>query len=153
MNEEIFEENIVDTINEDNDNTNMDNTFEEIETSSEVDEVDTVESILSLLEQRLLEDRLNEDEEDTLHSTTSSGVAAEDVPVNVQNVNEVDYTDLLVSIDSKLDTLLYTESGVLVNSSHGIYTPLNDYTLSELFMVFGLLGFGVYCLVSFIKNI
>jgi len=149
-NEEIFEENNIDTTNEDINSTELDNTESEVKTTNEDNEVDTVESILLLLEERLKEDR--EALQDEADLFTGSGYEVpEPTPLLIQSVEEqIDYTDLLIQLNDKTDYIASTLSEAVEPDT--LATPLNEYNLTNILLVCFLGLFGLSMLYKLIKD-
>lgn len=143
---EIFEEINIDTVDEIIDHTDMDNTEQEIEGSLSYSENELVSALLHLInEQKEVEDSL--DQEEILLDQEES----EPVPILVQSVDEsVDYTDLLISLNEKMDTISTTLSGVATPDT--LSTPLNEYNLTNILLVVLLALFGVSMFYKLIKD-
>lgn len=146
-NEEIIEEVIIDSVDEIIDYTDMDNTEQEIESSLSYSEDELVSALLHLInEQKDLEDSLDQEEEILLDQE-----GLEPVPLLVQSVDEsIDYTDLLISLNEKMDSISTTLSGVATPDT--LQTPLNEYNLTNILLVVLLALFGVSMLYKLIKD-
>lgn len=120
MNEEIIEEVVEDSIdntNENNDNIDLVDTSEENETVTSLDEDIIMDALLHVIETKQSE----------LQTESGSEVTPEVTPT-------VDYTDILTSIDARLDNI---ETVVCVTpaAEHDLETPLNDLNFSEVCLV------------------
>lgn len=120
MNEEIIEEVIEDSIDNSNEVVNdidMDSSVEEAETTTTLDEDIVVDALLHVIETRQSE----------LQTESGSEVTPEVTPI-------IDYTDILTSIDARLDNI-ETVVCVTPEAEHDLETPLNDLNFSEICLV------------------
>jgi len=147
-NENIYEETTVDTFNTSTDDNFLDNSVEETETLTKVDEVDVVDSVLHLLEERLKEDiEENKDEGEVLLSSSETEDLKSSEPILVTNDNEIDYTDLLSSIDSKLDTIIENQETLIeYNKPIDLTTTLDEMHFDTFVLISALVvAFGFAC--------
>lgn len=120
MNEESlqeFIENNIDSGNEIVNDIDMDSSFEESETDIALDEELVMDALLHVIEQKQSE----------LETVSGNNVTPEVTPT-------VDYTDILTSIDARLDNI-ETVVCVTPEPEHDLDTPLNDLNFSEVCLV------------------
>ena len=141
---EIFEEVYLDDTDEIVDGSELVDTVEEVESVPTYNQDDIVSALLYILnEQKSDEDSLDQEEE----FLSDQG---EDSPIVVQNVDTIDYTALLVSIDERLENV---ETLILDNSvPDSLDTPLNEYSLSNILLVLVLGVLAVSFMYSFVKD-
>lgn len=141
---EIIEEVIIDDSNEIINGSELVDSVEEVESLDSYSQDELISALLHLINEQKLEEDSSVQEEDFL------SVQEEDSPIAVQNVDAIDYTDLLVSINERLENV---ETLIIDNSvPDTLDTPLNEYSLSNilLVLVLGILFFMF--MYSFIKD-
>lgn len=120
MNEEIIEEVTEDRIDNSNEivnDSNMVDTSEENETVTPLDEDLVMDALLHVIESKQSE----------LQTVSGNEVTPEVTPT-------VDYTDILTSIDARLDNI-ETVVCVTPEAEHNLNTPLNELKFSEVCLV------------------
>lgn len=150
-NEDIILENDIDTIEQVSDIVELDNSDNKSEENVQSSEESSLESILLRIEELLKEDEeVMQDEEEVF--LTSSGVV-EPAPLMVTNSNEIDYTDILIQLNNNLYAIKYNQEQIIeTNKPHDIFTPLQEFSLSETILTVALIGFGLFAGVMVIKN-
>lgn len=141
---EIFEEINIDTVNENSDNTELVDSVEETQTAPEISQDELVDALLLLLNEQ--NNLVQEDNE-----LVNEEIDSEIVPVLVQSVNEdIDYSDLLNSINSRLESL--EQLTIEYNTPQSLDTPLNEYNIQNILLIGVLLLLGVSFGYTFIKD-
>lgn len=147
MENEIFEEVYIEDSDEVVNSDQLDNSIEEVESTDTYSQDELISALLSLMNDKAAEDSEEEFEEETFENSSPE-------PVLVQSVDEsIDYSSQLDSIiDELIGINSHIDNVVSVITPHDLFTPLNDYTLTETFLLFGVLlglfGFSA----SFISN-
>lgn len=142
MENEIFEEVLIEDDYQIVDNSVLVDSVEEVESVITYSQDELVSALLSLMNEQASQDE--EALEDDL--IVSEG---EDVPVLVSLDNGVDYTDLLLSLDFRLQNI---EDNLYVPEVQSIDTPLSEYQLTNVLLVSILFVSLIYIGYRFIKD-
>lgn len=138
---EIIEEVLVEDNNQIVNDTELDNSEQESEGLDSYSQDELISALLSLMNEQA-----SQDEEVADDLIVSEG---EDVPVLVSVDNGVDYTDLLLSLDSRLENI---EENLYVPEVQSIDTPLSEYQLTNVLLVSILFVSLIYIGYRFIKD-
>lgn len=138
---EIFEEVLIEDDNQIVDGSELDNPEQESESLDSYTQDELISALLSLMNEQA-----SQDEEAADDLIVSEG---EDFPVLVSLDNGVDYTDLLLSLDSRLENI---EENLYIPEVQSIDTPLAEYQLTNVLLVSILFVSLIYIGYRFIKD-
>lgn len=145
MDEEIIEEVGIDTNNENINNTDMDNSIEEIESDNAYSQDELVSALLQLLEDN--RENAEEDDDEVLENEIDSEIV---VPVLVQDANPIDYSDVLTEMNVRLYNI---ESTLSVEEEHNsLATPFAEYDLNSVLLVVVILVLFITLGYQFLKD-
>lgn len=138
---EIIEEVLIEDDNQIVDGSELDNPEQESESLDSYTQDELISALLSLMNEQA-----SQDEEAADDLIVSEG---EDFPVLVSLDNGVDYTDLLLSLDSRLENI---EENLYIPEVQSIDTPLAEYQLTNVLLVSILFVSLIYIGYRFIKD-
>lgn len=139
---EIIEEVLIEDDNQIVDGIELDYPEQESESLDSYSQDQLISALLSLINEQASQDEEAVDDD----LIVSEG---EDVPVLVSVDNGVDYSDLLLSLDSRLENI---EENLYVPEVQSIDTPLSEYQLTNVLLVSILFVSLVYIGYRFIKD-
>lgn len=139
---EIIEEVLIEDDNQIVDGIELDYPEQESESLDSYSQDQLISALLSLINEQASQDEeaVNDD------LIVSEG---EDVPVLVSVDNGVDYSDLLLSLDSRLENI---EENLYIPEVQSIDTPLAEYQLTNVLLVSILFVSLIYIGYRFIKD-
>lgn len=138
---EIIEEVLIEDDNQIVNGIELDNPEQESESLDSYSQDQLISALLSLINEQASQDEEAADDLIVLEG--------EDVPVLVSVDNCVDYSDLLLSLDSRLENI---EENLYVPEVQSIDTPLSEYQLTNVLLVSILFVSLVYIGYRFIKD-
>lgn len=139
---EIIEEVLIEDDNQIVDGIELDNPEQESESLDSYSQDQLISALLSLINEQASQDEEAVDDD----LIVSEG---EDVPVLVSVDNGVDYSDLLLSLDSRLENI---EENLYIPEVQSIDTPLAEYQLTNVLLVSILFVSLIYIGYRFIKD-
>lgn len=139
---EIIEEVLIEDDNQIVDGIELDNPEQESESLDSYSQDQLISALLSLINEQA-----SQDEEAVDYDLIVS--EGEDVPVLVSVDNGVDYSDLLLSLDSRLENI---EENLYIPEVQSIDTPLAEYQLTNVLLVSILFVSLIYIGYRFIKD-
>lgn len=139
---EIIEEVLIEDDNQIVDGIELDYPEQESESLDSYSQDQLISALLSLINEQASQDEEVVDDD----LIVSEG---EDVPVLVSVDNGVDYSDLLLSLDSRLENI---EENLYIPEVQSIDTPLAEYQLTNVLLVSILFVSLIYIGYRFIKD-
>lgn len=139
---EIIEEVLIEDDNQIFDGIELDYPEQESESLDSYSQDQLISALLSLINEQASQDEEAVDDD----LIVSEG---EDVPVLVSVDNGVDYSDLLLSLDSRLENI---EENLYIPEVQSIDTPLAEYQLTNVLLVSILFVSLIYIGYRFIKD-
>lgn len=139
---EIIEEVLIEDDNQIVDGIELDYPEQESESLDSYTQDELISALLSLINEQASQDEEAVDDD----LIVSEG---EDVPVLVSVDNGVDYSDLLLSLDSRLENI---EENLYIPEVQSIDTPLAEYQLTNVLLVSILFVSLIYIGYRFIKD-
>lgn len=139
---EIIEEVLIEDDNQIVDGIELDYPEQESESLDSYSQDQLISALLSLINEQASQDEEAVDD-DLIVSE------CEDVPVLVSVDNGVDYSDLLLSLDSRLENI---EENLYIPEVQSIDTPLAEYQLTNVLLVSILFVSLIYIGYRFIKD-
>lgn len=139
---EIIEEVLIEDDNQIVDGIELDYPEQESESLDSYSQDQLISALLSLINEQA-----SQDEEAVYDDLIVS--ECEDVPVLVSVDNGVDYSDLLLSLDSRLENI---EENLYIPEVQSIDTPLAEYQLTNVLLVSILFVSLIYIGYRFIKD-
>lgn len=139
---EIIEEVLIEDDNQIVDGIELDYPEQESESLDSYSQDQLISALLSLINEQASQDEEAVDDD----LIVSEG---EDVPVLVSVDNCVDYSDLLLSLDSRLENI---EENLYIPEVQSIDTPLAEYQLTNVLLVSILFVSLIYIGYRFIKD-
>lgn len=139
---EIIEEVLIEDDNQIVDGIELDYSEQESESLDSYSQDQLISALLSLINEQASQDEEAVDDD----LIVSEG---EDVPVLVSVDNGVDYSDLLLSLDSRLENI---EENLYIPEVQSIDTPLAEYQLTNVLLVSILFVSLIYIGYRFIKD-
>lgn len=139
---EIIEEVLIEDDNQIVDGIELDYPEQESESLDSYSQDQLISALLSLINEQASQDEEAVDDD----LIVSEG---EDVPVLVSVDNGVDYSDLLLSLDSRLENI---EENLYIPEVQSIDTPLAEYQLTNVLLVSILFVSLIYIGYRFIKD-
>lgn len=125
MEDEVFEEVFIDDSCEVTDSVELVDSVEEIEEDSTFSQDELISALLSVLNEHASQ------EEDA--SSDPEEIIVNEVTEVTEVEPQIDYTDILTSMDSRLFTL--EEQALVPDEVYSIDTPLNQYKLDSFLLV------------------
>lgn len=146
MENEIFEEVLTEDLNQSVDGSELVDSVEEVESFDSYSQDELISALLSLLNERAADNEFNDEAQ--LFETEPF---VEPEPLLVQSVDDqIDYTDLLMSIDSRLSAV--EDSIIESNSVQSLDTPLSEYSLNNILLIGILIVSIIFIGYQFIKD-